>query len=286
MRASFVVLLLSLGFFAPRLEAEPAMWLIQDADSKIYLIGTVRVLRPELVWDSTKVLSAVGESTELWLEVVGDDDPARVAAVMQKHGTDPKKPLSKKLNTRQKAKLVSVTLQHGIPGVSLESLQPWAAAVMLSVVQVIKAGFDPNAGVEKILQTQAEKEGDKVLGLETIEEQAGFFSTLSQAEQIAFLELTLDQSAAGIESLDRLSKAWAEGDMETIGQVMVDEVKSKAPKLYDKLLVRRNKRWARQIAKILAGSGVHQIAVGAGHLAGPDSLQMQLEKRGIKVEPH
>jgi uncharacterized protein YbaP (TraB family) len=35
---------------------------------------------------------------------------------------------------------------------------------------------------------------------------------------------------------------------------------------------------------MLKGSGVQQIAVGAAHLAGPDSLQVQLAKRGIKVE--
>jgi hypothetical protein len=34
---------------------------------------------------------------------------------------------------------------------------------------------------------------------------------------------------------------------------------------------------------MLKGSGVQLIAVGAAHLAGPDSVQAQLAKRGIKM---
>lgn len=50
--------------------------------------------------------------------------------------------------------------------------------------------------------------------------------------------------------------------------------------------MQRNIRWAEKVEEILRGSGVHQMAVGAGHLAGPDSVQVQLEKLGIKVDRH
>jgi uncharacterized protein YbaP (TraB family) len=64
------------------------------------------------------------------------------------------------------------------------------------------------------------------------------------------------------------------------------EMKREAPTVYDKVLVRRNKAWAEKIEQMLKGSGVQQIAVGAAHLAGPDSVQAQLAKRGIKVEKY
>jgi hypothetical protein len=63
-------------------------------------------------------------------------------------------------------------------------------------------------------------------------------------------------------------------------------MKQLAPTVYEKLLVQRNIAWAQKIEQILKGSGVHAIAVGAAHLAGPDSLQIQLAKRGIKVEKY
>jgi uncharacterized protein YbaP (TraB family) len=65
---------------------------------------------------------------------------------------------------------------------------------------------------------------------------------------------------------------------------MVDEMRTDYPDVYRLLLVDRNQDWANQLKTRLAGSGVSFVAVGAGHLAGPDSLQAQLKKLGIKAE--
>jgi uncharacterized protein YbaP (TraB family) len=64
----------------------------------------------------------------------------------------------------------------------------------------------------------------------------------------------------------------------------VNDLKKESPSLYQKFVVQRNIAWSEKIAEILKRSGVQQIAVGAAHLAGPDSLQVQLARRGIKVE--
>ena len=261
------------------------MWVIRDADSTIYLVGTVHALRPEMLWSSEKIMKAVGESTELWLELIDGDDAAAAAPLMQKYGVDTKTPLSKKLNFQQKAKLAKVAEQYGIRPATLEPLKPWVVAVMLTVLQVQKAGYDPKAGVDHLLKAQAEKEGDKVVGLETLEEQMSFFADISDRDQAAFLDQTLEDAAEGVALLDKMAEAWSEGDNQTLADIFADEMKKEAPDLYKKLLVDRNVRWSEQVEKILRGSGVHQIAVGAGHLVGPDSLQAQLAKRGIKAEP-
>ena len=270
---------------APLASAEPAMWVIRDADSTIYLVGTIHALRPEMLWSSDKIMKAVGESTELWLELANPNDTAAAAPLIQKYGIDTKKPLSKKLNFSQKAKLASVAAQYGIPAATLEPLKPWVVAVMLTVLQVQKAGYDPKAGVDHLLKAQAEKEGDKVVGLETVEEQMSFFGEMSEREQAAFLDQSLEEAAEGVAILDKMAEAWSEGDNDTLAEVFSGEMKREAPDLYQKLIVDRNERWSEKVEEILRGSGVHQIAVGAGHLVGPDSLQAQLAKRGIKAEP-
>lgn len=267
-------------------KAEPAMWVIKDADSTIYLIGTMHLLKHETEWNAEKVKKTVHESTELWLEVADFDNDALLAPLIAKLGVDAQHPLSTKLNDAQKKKLERVTSTYGIPPATLEPLRPWLAAVVLGVGPLLKAGYDPKAGVERVLAAQATAEGDKIRGFETAEEQFGVFAALSEEEQIAFLEGTMDDLEKGLELLDRLAKAWIDGDTDTIGQISLDEVKAKAPTVYDKLLVRRNIAWAEKIEQILKGSGVQQIAVGAGHLAGPDSVQAQLAKRGIRVEKY
>ena len=265
-------------------KAEPAMWVIRDKDSTIYLIGTVHLLRHETEWDSAKVKKAVTESSELWLEVADIDDDASISPLVAQYGIDLENPLSSKLNATQKEKLAKVAATYGVPLESLEPIKPWMAAMMFTILPLQQAGYDQNAGIDRFLKAQAEKEGDKIAGFETAEEQVRFFAELPESEQIAFLDQTLIDAEKGTAQLERLARAWIDGDNETIGNILVNEFKKETPALYEKFIVRRNIAWSEKIVAILKRSGVQQIAVGAAHLAGPDSLQMQLAKRGIKVE--
>jgi uncharacterized protein len=264
-------------------QAEPSMWVIRDQDSTIYLIGTLHLLRHETQWDAAKVKKTVAESTALWLEVANNDQASLLPVVAQ-YGVDREKTLSSKLNAAQKEKLARLAASYGVPMASLEPMKPWMAALMFAVLPLQKAGYDPSAGIDRFLRTQAEKEGDKIYGFETAEEQVRFFADLPETEQIAFLEETLGDAEKGLAQLEKLAKAWIEGDDETLGNILVNEFKREAPAIYEKFLVQRNIAWSEKVAGILKGSGVQQIAVGAAHLAGPDSLQVQLAKRGIKAE--
>ena len=51
----------------------------------------------------------------------------------------------------------------------------------------------------------------------------------------------------------------------------------------DAMLKDRNENWAGQIEAMLKGSGVHFVAVGAGHIVGPDNLLDCLKLRGIEA---
>ncbi len=265
-------------------KAEPAMWVIRDADSTIYLIGTMHLLKHDTEWNAEKVKKTVHESTELWLEVPDLDNDAALAPLMMKLGVDPAHPLSSKLNEEQRKKLEKIAGAYGFPVASLEPMQPWLAALMLAVGPIMKAGYDPKAGVERLLSAQAKVEGDKIRGFETAEEQLQILAGLSEADQIGFLASVLDDLDKGLDLLDQLAKAWIEGDTATITRLAVDDMKKEAPTVYQKIIVQRNIAWSEKIAGMLKGSGVQLIAVGAAHLAGPDSVQAQLAKRGIKVE--
>jgi uncharacterized protein YbaP (TraB family) len=265
-------------------KAEPAMWVIKDADSTIYLIGTMHLLKHDTEWNAEKAKKTVHESTELWLEVADLDNDAALAPLMMKLGLDPAHPLSSKLNEEQRKKLEKIAGAYGFPLASLEPMRPWLAALMLAVGPIMKAGYDPKAGVERMLSAQANAEGDKIRGFETAEEQLQIMAGLSEAEQIAFLTSVFDDLEKGIDLVDKLAKAWIDGDLDTITRLSVDDMKKEAPTVYEKFIVRRNIAWSEKIAGMLKGSGVHLIAVGAAHLVGPDSVQAQLAKRGIKVE--
>jgi uncharacterized protein len=263
--------------------ADPALWVVRDEDSTIYLLGTVHVLRPDTVWRSPVIDRAMAEADTLWIEVEADD-PAAMQPLVRKYGLDPANPLSGKLTHEQKAQRAAAAAGMGGSGAALEPLRPWLAGLTLSIGPLVKAGYDPASGVESRLKAAARDAGKPIRTLETLEQQIGFFADLPPAVELAFLLSALDEMDSGPATLDALVAAWSAGDQEALNALMVSEMAADYPELYQALLVRRNKDWAGQIQTLLGGKGVSVIAVGAAHLVGDESVQAQLLARDIAVE--
>jgi len=263
--------------------ADPAVWVVKDADSTIYLLGTVHVLKPDVQWRTPLIDKALTESADLWVEVEADD-PAVMQPLVMKYGIDPANPLSKKLTPERLAELDVAAKAMGASAAAFDPMRPWLAGLTLSVAPLLKAGYDPQSGVEAKLKAAAKAAGKPVRTLETPEQQIRFFADLPPAIEMAFLDSALDDAEDTPAKLDEMVAAWSAGDVKAIERLMLDEMKAEYPQLYKALLIDRNQDWAEQIDTLLDGKGVTVIAVGAAHLAGDDSVQVQLAKRRIKAE--
>lgn len=262
--------------------AEPAMWVVRDADSTIYLFGTVHILKPDMVWRTARVDKAFNSADVLVLEIAESGDQAAMMAAVQKHGLDMARPLSTKLNAEDKTRLGAIAGELGIPASSFEPMRPWLASVQIIVAQLVKLGFDPNAGVDKLLQAAAVKAGKPIKGFETVEQQMSFLGGLPPELELELFRESLHDFEGGGPMLDRLSAGWAKGDLRVLEDELVTDMKAEAPELYEVMLVARNKDWANQIETMLKGKGTTFVAVGSGHLVGADSVQVQLDAKGIK----
>ncbi|MDP3803842.1 TraB/GumN family protein [Brevundimonas sp.] len=259
----------------------PALWVVRDADSTLYLFGTVHVLRPTTAWGSARVDAAFDSADQIWFEISNPDDQTAIIPLIQQHGLSPDRPLSSLLTEAEMADLNAAATAAGLPAARLNLFRPWFAALTLSVAPLVKAGYDPQSGVEQILKARA---GDRpVHGLETIDKQIGILAGMPEAEQLAFLRAMLEAWEDATVELDRMVDAWAAGDVATLEEISVDEMREESQALYQALLVQRNTDWAGQIQTLLEGSGTVFIAVGAAHLAGEDSVQEILEARGVTV---
>lgn len=263
--------------------ADPAVWVLRDADSTVYLLGTVHALKPDTVWRGPAIDKALRDADELWIEV-DTDDTAGLQALVIRYGLDREHPLSGKLTPAQRARFQAAAVEAGADPARMEPFRPWLAGLTLSIAPMAKAGFQPKGGVEETLKSVMRAGGKPVRTLETQEQQIRFFADLPPAVEVAFLLSSLDNAQEAAPMLDGLVAAWSAGDVEALGALMNDELATKYPDLYDALLVRRNKAWAGQIETLLKGRGVSVIAVGAAHLAGPDSVQVQLARLGLAVE--
>ena len=267
----------------PAIGEGPALWVVSDADSTLYLFGTVHVLRPDTAWGSARVDAAFASASDVWFEISNPDDQAAIIPLIQQYGVSPATPLSSLLTAEEITDLDAAARTIGASAAQLDPLRPWFAGLTLSMAPLVKAGYDPASGVELTLKAQALAAGKPVHGFETIDKQVRILATLPDAVQLSFLRTTLEDFDQATVMLDQMVEAWAEGDVQALDRVAVQEMKADAPEVYDALLVHRNTDFADQIQGLLAGSGTVFIAIGAAHLTGEDSVQAMLEARGVEV---
>jgi uncharacterized protein YbaP (TraB family) len=276
---------LTLLFVCVPVLAKPALWVVKDVDTTIYLFGTVHLMPKDADWHYPALDQALADSSTLYIEVT-DDDPASMAALVLRHGMDPGHPLSSQLSPSEAHRLSLLANKTGVPGgmQTLNMMRPWMAALTLAVTPLLKAGLAPEQGVDKQLKASMLGAGKPVLGLETAEQQIRFLADMPRAVELALLRSTMRDADKGPIKLTALIDAWKAGDADTIARIGNDDIRKLEPRLYQLLLVQRNEAWATKIATMLQQPGVVFIAVGAAHLAGPDSVQAHLEQLGLPVE--
>jgi len=273
---------LALLLLATSASADPALWKIQRDGATIYLFGTVHVLPKNTPWHYPALDQALAASDVLYVELV-DDDQATMQPLVMQYGIDFAHPLSGVISTDDEQRVQAAAQTAGIPAQALDAMRPWMAALTLTVAPLLKAGFDPESGVDKQLRQAFAAQGKPVQGLETAEQQIRYFAELSQPVEIAMLRNTLDDYAKADTEITQLVNDWQAGDVDAIAALENSEMRQKYPVLYKTLLTDRNQRWAQRIEQLLQQHQTIFIAVGAAHLAGPDDVQTQLQKLGIKT---
>ncbi|WP_066556722.1 TraB/GumN family protein [Croceicoccus bisphenolivorans] len=278
-----------LGFGSPALaeevgfdrgDADPALWVVSDDDTKIYLFGTMHALKPDLVWFDDAVAGAFAESDELVLEML-EPDEMEIAPVLRREAMYATGGgLSKTLTPEQYGRFSAAATGLGIPPQALEQLKPWFAGVTLATAPLARLGYLPDSGAEQILQNAAAERGMTQIGLETFAQQMGFFSGLSEEDQVAFLMSGVDDLPDMAQTFAEMEQAWATGDTAAAARLL-NEGMDETPVLYDVLLAKRNAAWAEWIGERMTQPGTVFIAVGAGHLAGDDSVQVRLAEKGL-----
>jgi uncharacterized protein YbaP (TraB family) len=153
----------------------------------------------------------------------------------------------------------------------------------LSNASLAGIGISADAGVEAALSARARARNIAIIGLETAEQQLQYFDGLPAADQTAMLLATLDDVASARTDMADLMALWQAGDVDAIARDFDAETRA-TPLLRQRLLVNRNLRWADWIGGVMQRPGKLFIAVGAGHLGGPDGLLALLKARGLAVE--
>ncbi|GAA0321498.1 TraB/GumN family protein [Sphingomonas oligophenolica] len=257
-------------------DADPALWVVKDADTTIYLFGTIHVLQPGMKWFDGGVKKAFDSSDQVVLEILTPDAETMQAIVKEKGFAHDGKALTERLPADKRAAYGKALASLGLPATAFDPLEPWFAATNLELIPLQKLGYDLSNGPEQIITKASNAAGKKLTALETAQQQLGFFDGLSMPAQIAFLSSTVDEMPTLEHSVTEMVDDWAKGDPDALGKLLNDDLTS-SPEIEKVLLVDRNKNWAEWIDQRMKQPGVVFMAVGAGHLAGKNSVLVQLK---------
>jgi hypothetical protein len=265
--------------------AGPALWRVSDTDSDVYLFGSFHLLPQDLAWQRPELKAAFARSVLLVLETdTRAENPGELTALVEKYAIAPKdKPLRGRMTPEQRTGFEELATSLGVDPARLDPFEPWYAGTILTVQYAQKKGLVAEKGVEATLIGLAGAEKKPLAFLETLEEQIRFLAELPEETQLKMLTATLGELKSADAEMDAMQKAWASGDTASMAKLFDKSIRD-VPELHAVLITERNKRWAGEIAKLMAGAGTVFIAVGAGHLVGDDSVIALLRERGLKVE--
>src|SRR3954447_21933548 len=242
--------------------ADPAIFVVRDADTTVYLFGTFHALDSKTEWFNDQVKDAFEQSDELVLEtLLPEGPPAALKA--------PPAP--------------AVALRMPVA-----SSASFLATTRLAISAGRSQGMQVGNGADMVLRRIAEDEGKPVEGLESLQSQLNMFNRMPPAAPpAAAVPGTPVGNSTSMDSLQKamaeMQSAWKRGDQSVFVR-MLGQVERSSPDTYRMMFVERNAHFAEWIAARMQKPGVVFVAIGAGHLAGKDSVLVRLAERGIESQ--
>lgn len=259
----------------------PALWEIRDETGKPHgwLFGTIHSLPDDTAWRSPLFVQTVEQADKLVVEVANLGDREELTRLFEQMAYDhPDGPISQRIAPKYKGEFEELLVKAKVRRGYFDRMESWAAA--LTLAQLAQTGNSEN-GVDRSLLKDFS--GREIVELEGAKDQLSIFDQLPAGEQRDLLNAVLEESASYGQEIGELANTWGRGDTTRLAELTRRGILSD-PELRQALLVDRNKAWAAQIENLLSAPGKPLIAVGAGHLLGPDGLPALLEKRGYSVE--
>lgn len=245
-----------------------------------YLFGTIHLICSEnFLW--TPAMQRAFDASEKVAFEMDMDDPnvmMSVGAGMMLPDTLSLKNYFNPKDYQRLEKYAQDTLN--VPAITLERLQPFAILSM-AMMAVSPCTGEPISYEQKISgwATQQHKE---ILGLESANEQLAVINDMNKDSTARQVIQLLNHPETPKKQYQTLLAAFLKQDLNRLYQLIL-----KAPDMtadLNTLLFQRNKKWIPEIKQMIAQQATF-IAVGSGHLAGPEGVIALLRQEGYIVQP-
>jgi uncharacterized protein YbaP (TraB family) len=259
-----------------------SLWELHGKHNTVYLLGSIHVLRQSDYPLPPVMLDAYRDSKSVLMEVnLQEISSEQVQAEMLGSAVLPEgKTLPGVLGSARYGRADVLAHEVGVELSLFDQFAPWFAAEAISQVQLTQLGFQPEAGIEMYFMERARNDGKSVAGLETVHDQIAVFQNMSMDTQAEYLVSSLEQAHDLPKEVDSMVRAWQRGDTQWFANQLKSEL-GQDPRLYESVLVARNRKWVPKIEALLNDDKNYLVIVGTGHLVGQGSVIDLLKKDGI-----
>lgn len=175
----------------------------------------------------------------------------------------------------------------GIAPEAARRMRPWLLALTMAVVDLRRAGYSEQQGVDRrfLQQAHGDTTPKPVVPLETPEDQLRAMADLPEKIQLLMLDDAADQLAGG-NMMDEMLKAWRAGDSEALAALVFKPMRDRPEllPLYEAIFFKRNRKMASRLQELLGQTKSYFVVVGAGHLVGQGNVVESLRAQGFEVE--
>lgn len=279
------ILLAFLAFFISlSATAQTSLWKVTKAGEEIYLAGTIHVLAPSDLPFPKAFDEAYKASDIVVLETEMSEilDPNFQARLMANFSYRDGRLLTQMISPELYQELQQYLRDRGLIPHIFIGMKP--AGVMLTMlgIEFQRLGISED-GADTVYYQKAINDGKATLGLESIEDHIGFIAELGEGNEERYLKQTLEDMKETESMMREMVLYWKSGDAAGLEKIVVEQMKTDYPKVYQSLLVDRNERWLPQIKSMLMTPEVEFVLVGAAHLIGPDGILKELKQQGYSV---
>jgi uncharacterized protein YbaP (TraB family) len=253
----------------------------------VYLLGSIHVGTQQLYPMRDAIEEAFSEADLAVVEVRLDDASAQTLAgpLLQAMAYPPGESLDEHLTEETRSALSDYVAEANLPKKMFERLRPWAAAVLVTTLELGKLGLSASEGMDHYFQQRAGEAHKKIRALETPEEQLGLLSGIEARVQDLMLRESLERRGELEETMDAALSAWKRGDAQALVDSMLApmRVPDYLP-VFERLFLERNRRMATVILNLLEGKETAFVVVGSGHVVGRGGIVDLLRRAGYTVE--
>jgi len=271
--------------FASQSLAQSSVWLATKGTNKVYLGGTIHMLRADDYPLPPEYETAYNEAESLYFEIDIDqmNDPAGQLGMLQRLMYTDGRTLQTVLNEEAYNSLTDYIAKFGMPMFMLQNMKPGMLMSTLELLKFQSRGFTPD-GVDVHFHQRAKVDGKTIDAFESVDEQVGFIETMGEGEESEYILLSLRDLEKIDDDIESMISIWRNGESEDLFDLFVEDMEENTPGVYQSLLLDRNYKWMPTIEAMFNDADTELVLVGVAHLVGDDGLVQLLRARGYQVE--